>query len=57
MAAGLSRGLTLDAAAFLTCGEWFDYIIAWNEINLPQEDEQDPAGSVRMATQRDFDNF
>lgn len=57
MAAGLSRGLTLDAAALLTRGEWFDYIIAWNEINLPKENEQEPAEGFRMATQRDFDAF
>ena len=57
MAAGLSRGLTLDAAAFLTCGEWFDYIIAWNDINLPKDREQDPEGGTRIATQRDFDAF
>lgn len=56
MAAGLSRGLTLDAAALLTKGEWIDYIIAWNELNLPKQEEE-PAEGVRMATQRDFDNF
>lgn len=56
MAAGLSRGLTLDAAALLTYGEWFDYIIAWNELNIPNN-EQKPAEGVRMATQRDFDAF
>jgi len=35
-----------------------DYILAWNEINLPKEDkEQNPGGGTRMATQRDFDAF
>lgn len=55
MAAGLSRGLTLDSAAFLTCGEWFDYIVAWNDLHDPEEHKD--TQNVREATQRDFDNF
>ena len=58
LAAGLSRGLSADSAAFFTFGEWMDYIIQWNRLHDPnriKEAEKKP--NVRMATQKDFDNF
>jgi hypothetical protein len=58
LAAGISRGLTIDAANTMTLGMWVDYIIEWNNLHESKDKKDDKDGdTVRMATQRDFDKF
>lgn len=45
------RGLQMEDTRLMTLGMWVDYIIEWNNINLPHEKEN------RKATQKDFDSF
>jgi hypothetical protein len=46
------RGMTLQEMDELTIGQGVDFIIQYNNIMLPAEEEK-----TRKATQADWDNF
>ena len=48
---GLMRGLRMEDTHDMTLGMWVDYIVEWNNINLPHEKTE------RKAVQKDFDMF
>ena len=45
------RGLRMEDTHNMTLGMWVDYIVEWNNINLPHEKTE------RKAVQKDFDMF
>lgn len=60
LAAGISRGLSMQDAESMTLGMWIDYIIEWNNMNEEDQDSYDLKGNKtvkRHATQADFDAF
>lgn len=60
LAAGISRGLTMQDTESMTLGMWVDYIIEWNNMNAEDQNRYDEKGNktvTRHASQADFDVF
>lgn len=54
MLRAIERGLTLSDFNEMTLGMILGYITAYNNAHMEDEDKE---GTVRIATQDDYDNF
>ncbi|RJX22323.1 MAG: hypothetical protein C4570_01365 [Ammonifex sp.] len=56
MLRSLERGLTLRDFEMLTVGMIIDYIVAYNDANMPDSGQAEPV-KARPASQQDYDRF
>ena len=59
-ASAVSCGMDYSMIQDMTAGNLVDYILSWNELHgLSPKDKkaENKEPTVRMATQKDFDNF
>jgi len=60
LAAGISRGLSMQDTEVMTMGMWVDYIIEWNKLHEDKRPIDKKTGDkveIHRATQADFDAF
>ena len=48
------RGINLDELDYITWGQLIDMIIAYNNLNLSEDEKKD---TIRLATQDDWNKF